>query len=1707
EQVYPDSEISISSQSNGITLQDYRILSLTGQTLSGTANSNELRLAVGEMGADRQVSGEVQFRTRKEGVNLLEIALLSAGEKIFVREIRINTEAAQPMAVDVLPKIIVPFIQNNVLVKVQDEKTGNELPAAYVQVLVNGKPYSNGKTNPEGIYAFELAGPNAGDTVEITAEKTGYQEVHQTIKVSENILTVLPTDVSETITLGQLESASIPLVLRNLSLIPLRIEEVSFAGFEDYVNVQAPTDLKGKLIDILQDTNTILKFSLSPKGEKISKPTEVKGEVIFKVGTIDTNSWFTRVPVSLHLGFGGEVSDTACFGVNPNAFKIIAGTEVKKLSFDFINHCQSADTDVFLYSVQAKIKQSAENPLGEFKVTARTEPQGSVLGESFTVVAPRLAKNETVPATLEFKPENVAAGAGEYEIEFKAIHRTQNGDQELSRTMKVSVQITNLAQCVEVTPDNITLESCLGGTGYGNYGNQFGGPLTNAGRSAFNPNGIDTYRAQVPGSPIQPWYLNSQSGYGGNMPPTYLNSSYNGFNNYNGFQQDYRNQPAYPNMQYYNPLYSSDFQNNSFNNTWRCGSGQKLLIRNNCAVPIKVDVSDGPQILVEKSNFTIEPNSEGSTGLSPAYLVGRYELKVKAKVATSNENTQEIKTVPVTITSELLKTYTDCISISPEGTLSFNEFIPKAKKVKVINTCYNSGIHLLPNSQTIRFTTSGLLNPSDRTTNAGEPNPRLVPGQSDNNPFNEGFPPGTTPVDNSVISAWEYLSEDFQTSPEGAVTQVLTFEVARNLSRFQTEAPKLLRAGKVFQQVGEIRYWLTACYYAVKGRTNMQVSFISPQYGSTRTVTFPLTVEDYWKAGDCADGVISYGDMSTKPAACLNKTALNFTPGQCIEEKDVRNVLKTKLNGGLFKYSRQTYDFQKRTWVEGDGCGSMDKITGIAPQEFKQNNISFEVKNDGHEIEVIPNFAGWDGEQTKVSQALQMTVSRFVTNATETTPFQLNFEICKRGKEQVITTGPTTACPAGVTGETVYKKYGFDKLSLEWNPELISKDYCDRYQDFAAGDTELKENPSAKFCDGLQFAIAFSQKKAKFDEFVKKNKAAVEALDEKKRTADELFQKLLEGQTIKIMNFGTELRFIKGADNGFVKLPNLPHDATVDTVNAGTLTDPTSITNTLNAFNTLLGTDQKENAKKILILIPTKGLESHYDSAAKTFKPEVTEDVNLGEDKTTLGILWADTVMVSGKEYMIWTGEEYLKVQEELRTAIGTDAGKDQNGATIKRTDNPSVKVEPYLLNLIYNNSAVIYAKLLDGNAQKDPELFRGKTILPEGYDTYEKFRKDILEVEVFLKQETYNAELAKDFNTQYKDQIKNASTDLSFKENTLQPGEYMSGFGLTSQYVIYFGIPAIRGLDKIQQDLRDADKSKKPTEFNYLQNALFYHPFDGELGTQKEEKFVKYDKREGYGRIYTQNGAGAVLYLNDKQVAAYYSPSAGKNNELPVNYVNALSEEMAKGKILSVDRSEIQFLPSDPVVLSLDITGGKTGSSGVLFELRENQTRIGSFDEWNLKGENEAAQARLLSADAVCPESKKFLNGTYYGFTYADTNPRSYEKVAYLPSQTSLTNQAEYSFFFGCANPKATLNAFNPIADDEFQKSVTLSRGQDPIRLDFTQRAKLRVQNQYPLNNLTNGIKKEVICVQENGSSRLDYYWNEPKLQKATKGEINLRN
>ncbi len=912
-QAFTDAEIEIGSKTDGLRFGDYVVTDATGIRSEGTVGGYLLAKEIGDMRQDSSVFGSVEFKAEKEGSNILTIVIKSNNQVVFTTTINVRVEAADTLNIDMIPKEIIPMIDNQVVLRVTDEN-GETVSNAIVTVKLDDEVILIKESNGSGEVEFKLEAPATGSTLYIKAEKTGYKPAELETAIDESILRVTPPEIRQKLDPASNE-AEVQVWIDNQTVTNLVLSKLRFSkDFEELVEFDWEEDYVGSELPADSDINTWLEIRLTQKGMLVQKPVKLEGALsIYALSPELQDTFVENVPIEIRIGLGGEVDDDKCLEIEPVKWEFVAASdETVSEEFTIRNNCVVENEPIALSDFSLKVDTGRDNNSGAFAISSedlgieRTE-----IKKEYRIASDVLPAEFEGTVNLEYKPASgVVSAKAKQEIDFRASHATTKGEEKISTELPVEFSVSNLKRCVEIVADEpIEVETMPFNIGYGNYG------------GSYNP------------------YFSG--GYGGYM------SGGTGYSSTGG--GGYMGGSVYPHPNFTSPYHTNYFDRDT-DDDWRYGLGESsFIVKNNCSSAVEIDLDVPPKIRVDEDNFDLGPDEDMTVTVESGYRMGKYELGVHAKVKDSEDKLQKIDSLDVVVrrAGEMDE---ECIQLSSTK-IKFNNFIGKPVENRIYNYCYDVGVRLPKEGKVIQFRCRVPGQPANTyrfaekeekiaELQAGHPpNSAAIASQYGyNNPFaqpsshyNQGPNPGlyspgegyapTGPWGSAYgqgglaqqgyhypasqypygSSGWanqdvgnyggecEMIDDVYVTDatttgdPDGKTIQTVTYEVKpaiqyrKMMCQFMGNLP--------FQTIFGLRAMISEAYYRVEVRASANVRYYNP-FGGADTKYFNVTLEDLWGIGDTIDACMAnamnqkcqvQGDPRATGETCINKNALNFT--------------------------------------------------------------------------------------------------------------------------------------------------------------------------------------------------------------------------------------------------------------------------------------------------------------------------------------------------------------------------------------------------------------------------------------------------------------------------------------------------------------------------------------------------------------------------------------------------------------------------------------------------------------------------------------------------------------------------------------------------------------------------------------------------------------------------------------------------------------
>lgn len=665
ERAATDATMVVFATGQTIKLNNYNITSGGNLPVSDTDFTN---IALGDISARGTVNGTIDLSVINDSSDELTIAIMSNSEEIFTKKIFFDIKPSKTMVVDVVPKTIVPFIPNSVMVGAIAED-GTVISDATVFIKINGITITDGKTNREGVFAFVTPAFDINDSLEIIVKKQGYKTNTTKILISENLVTAIPETIDVKLDVSENYSNEADVVLFNNSMLPLTIIGIQSTIKSDYISVSSSA--QGITLDPSSQQSIKLSTKLTELGIDLMTQKVFKGNLLIGVNEPTlAKTWVVEIPIIIRITFGNAVDSTDCLEIIPVETTIrTENTNDIEYTVKIKNTCTVDDSPVDLGRIYVESDYKNTKKIGDFYAMVSGQPKKLELDEKVEVLKTIIAE-KSADVKLVFKTKNtVKSGMSAPIIKFTSNRPNTNGIDTIESQHLPKIILNNYVNCIETPSSSIVIPYCLN-YGYGMYGgiNNF----------AYNP------------------YLQGQNQYqySGMAPQAFYQTGlYNSPNNWIDYMSstntygDYRENPpaGYPTA-----------------NTFGGGAGQfgcqeaQIQVKNNCFEELALQFSSLGGVTISKNpEMVLKKGSSGMLGVQGSQVLGQYKIAVNAK---PNDDTVEeytyVKDISVTVNRAVDILPENCITVEPKE-FDFSGLDTKERKLMVINTCYDSGYALI----------------------------------------------------------------------------------------------------------------------------------------------------------------------------------------------------------------------------------------------------------------------------------------------------------------------------------------------------------------------------------------------------------------------------------------------------------------------------------------------------------------------------------------------------------------------------------------------------------------------------------------------------------------------------------------------------------------------------------------------------------------------------------------------------------------------------------------------------------------------------------------------------------------------------------------------------------------------------------------------------------------------------------------------------
>ncbi|MFH0970393.1 MAG: carboxypeptidase-like regulatory domain-containing protein [Candidatus Diapherotrites archaeon] len=1638
ENVFQDTSMVISSTSGSASLGAYDVTNAVGVKKTGVVSGNKEEIPLGIIQKNNVVFGFVHFNAAKEGSSKVTLSLVSNKKELFTRDVLIKINAAGIMNVEIIPKVILPLLANQMLIHVIEGVQDIPLENASVTITLNNTLLTSGFTDIEGVYPFELIEPNIGDVVSITVEKPGYKPVTTSLTVGSDILSFVPAQLTETLVVNGTTKKTKDVQFINLASIPLQVEDIILSGdFEELVEFVVLNDeILGETLGINTEKTLSFSLGLTQKGQSLLVGKTLKGNIQVKLNSAETGkSFIASLPLALKIGFGGEVDVEDCLLVEPVQWDIFATpSQLKQQAFEIRNTCTVKGNPVKLVDLSAKVKQLAGDEIGTF--TATTDEKNVPLTSGFKVIQNSIPAGGEVTVTITFDPASIDSGLAIPQIVFQALNITETGIPDvLSETVKINAAVNKLKSCVQVkTPSLLEIDSCGINTGAGLYGNYYNQTYRPTGVPYYNPSYSVLNKTTNPsGSSLLPSNQSGAYGAGG----------YDGYGNYigaGGIQQFSSNAGGYSqlNGMYANPYVDRYNYGGLQGGMYGC-SGTEIRVENSCQTEIEVNLDVNPNLQTNIASFTLKPNENQRVGIYSGYRIGRYDIAINARPKGSTDASKQIDLVRVLVKSPT-EINADCIELS-KTKFRFNDFIQKPVKGKVINKCYDQGVRLVESADTLTiasfFNAEGALTPDGSGTDKRK----------------------NTLVHDIQVIGMQTRGHDRDTYQE------MEFQIFPDLTSYKPQPDLSLNEGGIGKRISDIQIFAQGNYYQVESYGTISVKFLDA-YGAAQQKPFAVIFENLFNLAPAIDALLQGGNTNiTSFGKCINEEALSgltfgdesFLDGTTITytTKEPGSVLLTgKVDGELM-------------------CGGSDYIGDItSPIELKgvENPlVRATFRRVGkHDVEVTIVRPKNVQEDVHLKGTLRTTVTRvFVNTGTQNVELPIEITVLKPGKTTNIAAFKPLACGYGYySAESFRDHYGFDKLNWDWT--------------FEKGPDCTKQ-----YCDGVQLLIHTAKKTSKFNTFIKANKTAgVFTNASITYTPENFIEKIIDKTTITSTDYSTGVdttaEYYLSTDGKILSTYDAGAKKTIENLfkdylklpDEGTDKTLTYINNIQEMLNTLKESHRPLYADTLI-----------FFSANKVNSNPTTKELFERLKMDPLG---------NGEKYYIMTLAEFDELHQQLREEVITDYV--MAATTIEVSGVAPVDLTFSDLKSFYQSidSVVVGYNVAKGGSiitnteARDYLLSSGKkkgNFTWSEYNDAGTFIKEVLDEKVLLLPQEYPAKLVTDFlaTTEvpysyetnlttlgvleaYKKGVTFNDKDNKILADIPTPGQYT--FSLSGKWKgneDKLSSLTVRLSDKDAKTLKDLQPKGK----DYVNNPFFYMALDGIVGV---------DSRSEYGSPFHIDPTTGRLTGNadsDYGTIEEIAEFIGKNENLPLLFKLAINGSSSLNTAYSV-----------PIPLKLRY-GSSFGNPAFQYALVERGVpNPGALPansvQWYDCTSTNTQPVPLLAGAAVCGDN---LPAQSYSLTQSFPGEYYYTGILLLPPSNS---GKLYDLHVSCAQSEADLQTikqtYSVDATSDTQKKI--------INLDESYAGDAAKSVEFSLDGLLDAVEEGVLCAKMD-TKGMSIIWN----------------
>ena len=838
-------------------------LDINALTVNG-ALQTENTVSVGKIGIDSPLTLQILFKSTNSGASAIKVAIDSSTNSELDVTYNINVKPNKKFTLDLIPKVIVPYLENTLYFEAMDENT--LLNGVLISIKSDKYVLGNVTTNGEGLAQYNLAAPRVGTTLTIVAKKEGYDNVELIKQVDKSVLTIVPPKIEETIKIGETIGIGTQIILQNNTAKTIKLVSATVNGdLKSYMDVKFSDIINGTIIEQGKDKNYSLTIKLNSLAARLIEPKTLTGTIVINTEVSGTNqSFLNEIPIEIRLTFPGMLDSGKCLKITPTTIDFITTSTEQTKTIILTNSCAAEGIKVDLRKLEAKLNEASK--FGTVSIIG--SGFSGELTDKYSKLGDLLEKDAETELTVKYSPTtSVESGQQNLIISILGRNLLDDGTSEkVEATTKLNVTMNNLAKCILVEEPN-------------------GGVLLD----------------------MAPW----QQGYQRLMSSDYSSSlnSYQGFNNQRApYGMNYQNNMgmgSYGNQAYgmsgYNSAYGGSMggyggmmggyggsMGGMMGGMGSSGLGgnttsyaqSSFLITNNCTSDMEINLDVDSRLQVAENVFTLSPGSDQTIVVQPGYVLGKYTIKVNARIDGTKDVKKKIDDVSVVV-RRLGDIDRDCIKTNVT-TINLNSFVMKPQKYTAYNYCYDTGVQLSRSSvasincsaptgagmQNLPYLQSGMESMYGSQYQLNSMNPTYNSFSSANGVCGRG--------QCSLITGTNVRQQSVTQGTSGSIEQV-DFDVIPNPNYIPQRRLFNNQRGTagLFQSVSDVRQWATETDARTDVYGNLNINYTNA-YGLQQCMEFPITITDFWRMGESIDSALNWGDPLAKPIQCQRAGALDI---------------------------------------------------------------------------------------------------------------------------------------------------------------------------------------------------------------------------------------------------------------------------------------------------------------------------------------------------------------------------------------------------------------------------------------------------------------------------------------------------------------------------------------------------------------------------------------------------------------------------------------------------------------------------------------------------------------------------------------------------------------------------------------------------------------------------------------------------------------